>query len=416
MTNILEVVLIAAMFASPLSYFKYQRSVEPARQGQQYIAVDESIWQHARSDLGDLRLYNGANEVPYSLAVERGGDEQEEKALPVFQQASVGGKTQFLIDMRDLADYDHVALKLSTQNFVAHAQVEGKDDLHGKSWAGLGDSILYDLSKERLGSNTTLRLPRASYKYLRITIDGPVKPDEVIGAMSELHQERKPVWRIVGSQPVNASTNGSQLRWEKGKLQPQEGKDTLLTFNLPQGVPAEKIGFDIDPAQGNFWRRVEILNDRGQLMGSREIERIHMQRGGQKIDSEEHEVSFFPRGSRILAVVIYNGDDPPLKINGAHLEQVERRLYFDAPSGATLMLYYGNEKLNAPVYDYARFFQAQPIAIVAQLGPEQQNASYAGRPDERPWSERNPALLWAAILAAVLVLGALALRSIRSVP
>lgn len=414
MINILEVVLSAVMFASPLSYFKYQRPVQPAQAGQQYIAVDESIWQHARRDIGDLRLYNGANEVPYSLVVERGGAEQEEKALPIFQQARVAGKTQFMIDMRDLAEYDHVALKLSTQNFVAHAQAEGQDDLHGKQWAGLGDSILYDLSREHLGSNTTLRLPRASYKYLRVTIDGPVKPDEVIGAMSELRQERKPVWRTVGSQPATGSTNGSQMRWEKGKLQPQEGKDTLLTFNLPQGVAAEKLSFDIDAAQGNFWRRVEILNDRGQLMGSGEIERIHMQRAGQKIDSDEHEVSFSARGSKTLAAIIYNGDDPPLKLNGAHLEQEERRLYFDAPSGATLMLYYGDEKLNAPVYDYARFFQAQPSAIAAQLGPEQENASYSERPDERPWSERHPAVLWAAILAAVLVLGALALRSMRS--
>ncbi|HEU5412158.1 MAG TPA: hypothetical protein VFW31_00310, partial [Candidatus Angelobacter sp.] len=89
MINILEVVLSAVMFASPLSYFKYQRPVQPAQAGQQYIAVDESIWQHARRDIGDLRLYNGANEVPYSLVVERGGAEQEEKALPIFQQARV---------------------------------------------------------------------------------------------------------------------------------------------------------------------------------------------------------------------------------------------------------------------------------------------------------------------------------------
>ena len=414
MTHLFKIVVLAALFASPLSYFKYQRPVQAAQAGQQYIAVDETIWQHARSDLGDLRLYNGANEVPYSLAVERGGAEQEEKALPIFQQARVAGKTQFMIDMRELSEYDHVALKLSTQNFVAHVQAEGQDDLHARTWAGLGDSILYDLSKEHLGSNTTLRLPRASYKYLRVTIDGPVKPDEVLGAMSELRQERKPVWRTVGSQPVTASTNGSQLHWEKGKPEPQHGKDTLLTFNLPAGVPAEKISFDIDRAQGNFWRRVEILNDRGQLVGSGEVERIHMQRAGQKIDSEEHEVSFSARGVKVLAAIIYNGDDPPLKLNGAHLEQEERRLYFDAPAGATLMLYYGDEKLNAPLYDYARFFQTQPTAIAAQLGPEQQNASYAERPDERPWTERHPAVLWAAILAAVLVLGALALRSMRS--
>jgi len=120
------------------------------------------------------------------------------------------------------------------------------------------------------------------------------------------------------------------------------------------------------------------------------------------------------RGGKALAVVVANGDDPPLKIRSAHLEQQERRVYFDAPSAASLMLYYGDEKLNRPVYDYAKFFQRQREALPAQLGVEQQNATYAGRPDDRPWSDRHPAVLWIAIIGAVLVLGGLALKSMRT--
>jgi len=65
------------------------------------------------------------------------------------------------------------------------------------------------------------------------------------------------------------------------------------------------------------------------------------------------------------------------------------------------------------VYDYAKLFQRDSSATQAALGNEESNAAYTGRPDERPWSERHPAILWTAILAAVLVLGALALKSIR---
>ncbi|HKR96568.1 MAG TPA: hypothetical protein VJW55_14430 [Candidatus Angelobacter sp.] len=39
---------------------------------------------------------------------------------------------------------------------------------------------------------------------------------------------------------------------------------------------------------------------------------------------------------------------------------------------------------------------------------------YAERPDGRPWTERHPAVLWIAIIAAVAILGALALRSMKS--
>ena len=104
-------------------------------------------------------------------------------------------------------------------------------------------------------------------------------------------------------------------------------------------------------------------------------------------------------------MLIHNGDDPPLKLSGARLQQRERRFYFDGDGSGALTLYYGDEKLESPVYDYAKLFQDEKSAVAALLGAETANAAYTGRPDERPWSERHPAVLWIAIVSAVLVLG-----------
>lgn len=390
--------LALAIWASPsISYFKYQRPVESSAGGQQYLVVDETAWAHARPDLGDLRLYAGQTETPYILVAERGSLEQDHQDVRVLQQSTVGGKTQFLIDMAGIAEYDHVFLKLTTRDFVAHAIVEGQDDLHGPKWAGLGDTILYDLSHENLGSNTMLRIPRATYRYLRVTIDGPVKPAEVTGATSEVHQEEKPLWRDVSRQ----------------MSQQQKGKDTVLTFDVPPNVPVERVVLEIDPAQPNFRRDLEIQDNQGHTIGSGEINRIHMVRSGRKIDSEQQEAGLYGTAEK-LKIVIHNGDDPPLKLTGARLEQHERRVYFAPPGPGTLMLYYGDEKLNSPVYDYAKLFQKDKAPVAARLGAEIVNAAYTGRPDERPWSDRHPALLWIAIVAAVAVLGLLALRSIKT--
>ena len=81
--------------------------------------------------------------------------------------------------MTGVAEYDHIDPKLTAKNFVAHARVEGQENLHGTQWALLADSILNDLSKENLGGNSVLRLPLSTYKYLRVTIDGPVKPADI---------------------------------------------------------------------------------------------------------------------------------------------------------------------------------------------------------------------------------------------
>jgi hypothetical protein len=403
--------LAVVIFAGPaLSYFKYQRPLQAPPGGQRYVAVDEAIWKNARPDLGDLRLYSGQQEVPYALTVERGSRESDNKDVRVLQQSVVGGKTQFVIDMADVAEYDHIVLKLAAKNFVAHARVEGQEDLHGTQWALLAESILYDLSKEDLGGNSVLRLPLSTYKYLRVTIDGPVKPDDVLGATSEFRQEQKAVWRDVGGAPAVAELPATAARGESSR----EGKATVLTFTVPENVPVDRVTLDIDPAQPNFRRSVQVTDDKDAYIGSGEIDRIHMVRSGQKIDSDAHDVGFSAVGHKTIKVIIHNSDDPPLKLTSARLQQLERRIYFDAPATGQVTLYYGDEKLEPPVYDYAKLFLLAKDAAPAQPGGETANAGYTGRPDERPWTEKHPAVLWIAIVAAVLVLGAIALRSMKS--
>ena len=171
----------------------------------------------------------------------------------------------------------------------------------------------------------------------------------------------------------------------------------------------------IDPAQGNFQRGIEMQSGIGPTTAAGEISRIHIQRNGGRIDVEQMWLSLSATSQKQLRAVIHNGDDAPLRITSARLQQYERRIYFDSDAGASLVLYYGDDKLNAPVYDYAKLFQSDASAAQLQLGAEEANAGYTGRPDERPWSERHPAVLWAAILAAVAILGGIAVRSIKSV-
>ena len=400
------------VFAGPaIPYFKYQRPVQAQPGGQRFVAVDEQIWKNARRDLGDLRLYSGQQEVPYALMVERGSREQDSKDIRVLQQSLVGGKTQFVLDMTDVAEYDHIDLKLTTKNFVAHARVEGQEDLHGKDWALLAESILYDLSKENLGGNSMLRLPLSTYKYLRVTIDGPVKPADIVGASSEFRQEQKAVWRDVGGAPTVAEMTAGAARNDSSR---RSGKVTVLTFAVPENVPVNRVTFEIDAAQPNFRRSVQVEGEKDAYVGSGEIDRVHMVRQGQKIDTDDYDVSFSAVGQKTIKVTIDNGDDPPLKIKSARLQQLEHRLYFDAPASGPLTLYYGDEKLDAPVYDYAKLFLLAKDVAPAQLGAEQTNAAFTGRPDERPWTERHPAVLWIAIVAAVLILGAIALRSMKT--
>ena len=300
--------------------------------------------------------------------------------------------------MADVPEYDHVQLKLAAKNFAAHANVEGQDDLHGRQWATLGTTTLYDLTEEKLGHNSTLQIPLSAYKYLRVTVDGVVKPSDVESASAGITLAEKAQWREVNS----------------GLTREQKGRETVFTFSLPEKIPVEHVNFAVDPGQSNFRRGVEILGEKDQEIGAGEINRIHLQRNGQKIDVEETSISLRVAGPRLVRVVIHNGNDLPLQIAEAHLQQYERRIYFDAEPGAAIQLCYGDEKQGAPVYDYQKSFQKDASASQLLFGAEILNAAYTGRPDERPWSECHPAVLWTAIIAAVLMLGGLAFRSLKS--
>jgi hypothetical protein len=392
--------LFVVLAASPaISYFKYDRQIGTAgASGQHYAAVDETIWEHALPGLYDMRLYAAGKEIPYARITMRSRRETEQRTVRLLEPGTLGGKTLFLLDMEGISEYDRITLTLRARNYVAHARVEGQDDPHGTQWADLGTTTLFDLSDEKLGHNSTLQIPVSTYKYLRVTVDGLVKPSDVQSVTAGIERAQEAVWRDLSSEPV----------------QTQEGKDTVLSFAVPENIPVERVMLAIDPAQGNLDRGIEVQSDKGSMIGVGEISRIHIQRNEGRIDVDQTWLSVSAESHGHLRTIIHNGDDTPLRITWARLQQYERRLYFDCDAGASLELFYGDQKLSAPVYDYAKLFQIDPSAGQLHLSAEEANASYTGRPDDRPWSERHPAVLWTAILAAVALLGRIAVRSIKT--
>ena len=63
-------------------------------------------------------------------------------------------------------------------------------------------------------------------------------------------------------------------------------------------------------------------------------------------------------------------------------------------------------------YDLQRIITKTELerAVGGQIGDEEINASYVS---PEPWTEQNPSVLWGALLVALLVLGYLAVRSLR---
>ena len=397
--------LCALAFAVPgdpepsIAYFSHVRDVAiSAPDRQNYLVVDQYLWGQAREDLGDLRLYDGMNQVPYELKVERASTASHESEAKTLNLVQRGDHTEFDLDVSPATEYNRIHLTLDRKDFLVTASVEGRDTLvGGKPSAGPSPSTLFDFSREKLGSNSTITLPLWSFRYVHVRLSPGILPVEVKQATVDELLEKKAQWTDAGS----------------CRLAEQQKRSTVFACDVPARMPVDRVRFDVAAGQVNFRRSVSVADEKGVQVGAGSINRIRMNRGGTTVDYEDLDISIFSAHPR-LTITVDNGDDPPLKLDAVRPQAMERRLYFEPQGRTSLKLYYGDSKLGAPVYDYAKFFHEGAAAAQAQLGEEMKNAAFTGRPDDRPWSERHKAVLWVAMLMAVAVLTVLAVRGLRT--
>ena len=383
-----------------IPYFSRVRDVATAAPSQQnYFIVDADVWAHARADLADLRLYSGETQVPYALVEARGGAARVESKVKVLNAARHGDHTEFDLDMGGIAQYNRISLDLSAKDFVVSAYATAGDapgaNAAGAAWPA--PSTLFDLSREQLGDNLTLVVPAWTFRYVHVRLTPGITPESVRGATVSLLEERDAQW-------TDAGNCGAPER---------RGRTTVIACTVPLRTPIDRVLFTVPLPQANFRRAVSVGIDSGARLGGGSITRVRITRGGQTAISEQLAVSAANDSLGRLTLTIDNGDDAPLVIVHAQPQVLQRRLYFDPPARAGLKLYYGDTPLNAPRYDYANFFHEEAGAALATLGPPAANAAFTGRGDDRPWSERHPAVLWIAMFLAVAGIGAMALSGLR---
>ena len=291
-------------------------------------------------------------------------------------------------------------LRVDAKNFICNAQVQGRQNPNDRSGTDLGSSTLYDFTAESLGSNFALKFPSSSFPYLHVRLAPGINPNQIKGAYISNFSETKAAWSQAGN---CTAVSGAPKR-------------SVFECSLVDGMPIERLTFELPPSAVNFNRAVVVSDEKGSELQRGSISRVRVNRAGQTVISEDLAVDLYPRTAKQIRVALENGDDAPLLIQQVQPLSFQRRVYFDAKGQSALRLSYGDSKLEAPSYDYGKFFRQSPDAAVAQVGPAEANSQFTGRPDDRPWSERHNGALWVAMLVAVAVLGGLALRGLKSNP
>jgi hypothetical protein len=407
--------LMAFVAVAPqIQYFRYQRSVQLQTQqaGQACLPIDVEVFAHAAPQLADLRLYANGAETPYTVRVAT-AIAGSERTYPLLNAGVRDGQTVFDAELPNPAEmpeahYSDVQLNITAQNFIATVIVTGSNGLPS---AKLGEFTIFDLSRQRLGRSTVLHLPETNFEYLHFSIRGPLRPEEVTGLSVGRTPATQPRYRTV------AETSQAT----------QKDHSTILTFDIPANVPVDRVVFVPGARPAAFSRDVTIsalpikekpanVQERAPfaITTSGYLLRIHQATQGKRIDEEKLTTDapreVFNTPSR-WTITIANGDDPPVSLQSVRMEMLERTLCFDAATNTAYMLRYGDPALAPPQYDYARLFSPLANPLQATGGPEKLNPSWQARPDERPFTEKHPVLLWVALIAVIALLAGIAFKS-----
>ncbi len=399
-------------------HFRYERAIAvPAdASGPVCATLDGTVYAHSPT-LADVRLYARAQEIPYAQLTSQAAT-VENDAATILNLGEQQGHIVFDLAMPP-RPYSTVNLALTGENFIATAKVSGLD---GKT-IDLGTFTLFDLTAQRLGRSTSLPLVESTFPRLHIDLAVTPAPG---------HPGFKPSPAMVAAASIPPSREAQTLYTTVAETNDikQSGQQTFVTFQLPAHIPVERVSFDVDPSdKTNFSRPVRItawVGEKQHLSKAEPLEeslqgdisRVKLTAGGKEIREESLSVPATlganARDDAQITVAVENGDDRPIALRHVRLEMRQRKLCFDAPEHP-VTLYYGDDSLRAPVYDYARLFQPAAAATPAQLQLEEANPLYVAGAMERSVTERHPAMLWAVLLAVVAILGGIAFRSAKAV-
>ncbi len=414
--------LLALYIAAPSTqnsstqYFRYERPIIgiPQASLETCVPLRADLFAHAAPQLADLRLYRGSAETPYVI--------REAAPVPIAAQSilplnsGVQGRDTVFDAAMPGGNYSDVELEIEAENFLANVIVTGSRTQGDTRGTKLGSFTIFDLSGQKLGRSTVLHLPPSDFRYLHLRVTGPVAPDKITGLSTLRLPTREPTYQIVA--------RSAQFQ--------EENRRTVVEFTVPARVPVDRILFTAGPEPQSFSREVTVsiqpttpprntddMEPPQPRTFSGTLIRLHTIADGQKIDEEHLAVdtsSATDLASAKWTVTVENGDDAPLPLSSVQLDMLQRNLCFEADGRSRYSLFYGDPALQAPRYDYAALHTSSADATQAATGQEKVIAGYQPRPDERPFTDRHPMLLWAALVGVILLLGTIALKSNRQVP
>lgn len=369
-----------------------------------------SVFDQARIDLGDLRLYDisTGTEVPYALRVRH--PSQGTAAMTAREFNRVAGPDQSSELTLDLGDnppeHNEVEVQTPGVNYRRAVLLEGSID--GQTWRKLLETnLVYFVHGKEEVKDLKLRYSPSRFRYLRLRVSRDPEAD----AERKTVEIEKVTVRHAIEVPGEFVTYEAELG-QRDPVKADAGPGSAWILDLGAAhMPCEKLLIDIDDDE--FDRDYSIMA--AGVVGSDEP--FHFvasgkwsRHAGDPRRPLTAELFLGEQRAARLKLIVTDYSNPPLKVTGAQFVAAARQIVFERKAAGTgpVRLFYGNPKAEPPHYDLERTLPEQvvPPPVRLELGKRETNPAYV--PPPIPFSERWPWAIYVVLgIASVALAGIL---------
>lgn len=330
--------------------FAHARAVRPAAAGANRLDVDVPLMAGARAlryeqgvyrgGLDDLRFFDAAGrEVPHLVIAPPGDDRSwtSGRIIPTPRSRRASG---FEADLGRMVETDRIRVTGLAAPFLKRFRLEGSGDR--QHWTVLvSEGTLFDLPEERLAV-LEADMAAGSYRYLRLTWDDASSARVDLPSRLEAR---------VSAQPPPAAPLFANAEFRRRESEPHRSR---YRIRLP-GRDLPVCALHVIAGGGHVLRNVTVTEARlsGDEVKPAEIGSSTLRRAIREgLLAEDLRIPIVRPSGPDIELVIDDGDNPPLDIQGVRVEMLPLpSIYFEAPSATEIVARYGAPGLESPRYD-----------------------------------------------------------------
>lgn len=407
---ILAVVTLGLSVAAQTSFshWPYYLEVTPEKGSPGLYDVIVPLAVFDKSGLGDIRLYDSTNrEIPYAIRVRKEIDEVQRFEGSLFNHAQVGSASEVSVDLgEDPDEHNQVEIETSGSNYRRQVSIEGSDN--ARDWRMLNNNslVISFTSENNTVESNRVSYPASRYRYLRVRVQRDTLSDDAaprINGVTAMMAIREKGQFASWSVPVPSYT----------QLRNQGAHATAWIIDLGARAPCDRLTLEIDDDSFSRPFQVESFDDpqNASWVASGTLTR-------HSDNKDKPLVIVFDQEERVrkLRLLITDYSNPTLNITSIQASAPARQLVFELkePTSQPLRLYFGNEMVPAPHYDFENELRSKLSSEPGHstFGNVIANPEY--KPEPRPLTERAPWLIYIVLVASSIALAFILFSLARS--